>query len=235
MVGVFGGVRDFLDRNRAWTYGSLAVLVVALAGLWVFASHAGSKERRAGERYAGISAQFPDDENADAGRWEALIPEIEKFIAENGGTRARVNAQMDLAKACFFLKRYDKAVNAATAAIEEADLKSPLFDLARYQLALIYQEMGKADEALAQWTLLNKDSLEGIGREIEWHMAKIYEGKGDYPKAVERLEKALNAPGPYPPAPLLSEELAILRSRTQVQDSPSRPIPSSEGGEKSKS
>ncbi len=235
MVGIFEGVRNFLDRNRAWTYGSLAVLVVALAGFWLFASHARSKERRAGERYAGISAQFPDDENADVGRWEGVIPEIEKFIAEHGGTRARVNAQMDLAKACFLLKRYDRALNAATAAIEEAGPKSPLFDLARYQLALIYQEMGKADEALAQWTLLNKDSLQGIGREIEWHLAKIYEGKGDYPKAMEQLEKALNAPGPYPSAPLLSEELAALRSGTRVQDSSPRPIPSSEGGEKSRS
>lgn len=235
VVGALERFQDFLERNRMWSYGALVVLILCVAGFWGFRSYAESRERRAAETYARISVTFPDDEQGDAGKWAALVPELEKFVSEHSDSPVRINAWMDLAKACFNLRRYDKAAEAASRAVEESGPRSPLFGLARYQLALIYQEMGKVDEALAQWTALKGDSIKGFGREIEWRLAQLHEKKGDYTRATEQYEAALKAPGSYPPAPLLSEQLASLKTKTPTPSFPSPQTPAAEVADKPRS
>jgi predicted negative regulator of RcsB-dependent stress response len=209
------------DQAKIWaeehsTLVSAVVVVVLLVPLvfWGFSAYGESKERKAREAYAQAVAGWPEQDTGDAKTWEEIIPKLQKCMEEHSGTKAALDARLDMARAFFHVGRYEDAAKGSSQVIEQAEVGSGLRPLARYQLALAYEMLGKTDEALAQWEALQKEQLSGLKREVDWRLAALYTKKEQYAKAVAHYEEALSAPGAYPSAPLLQEELAFAKTKT---------------------
>lgn len=215
---------DLLDSLRTWSQTNARWLIGGGVGLflifviyWGVNLHRESSERKAQQAYAQIIEQWPEGESADAAKYEKIVPELEKMIRENEGTRVALDAQVDLTRALFELKRYDDALKwgqKVQGEISSAD--NDLETTIRYLLANIYEKLGKTDEAAAQWTALKTKDPSALNREIYWRLAQIYQKKEQFKEAVEQYEKALETPGGYPGETLLQEGLAFSKSKTEA-------------------
>jgi len=138
---------------------------------------------------------------------------LEKFVASYGSATPAVDARLDLSRACFQLKRYDEALKWGQKALDEMPGAHGLKAVVLYQVALTLEAMGKSEEALKQWSALKAEGIPGVGREVEWHLAKLHAAKGDLPKAVGHYEQAIQASGSYPSTSILEQELASVRAK----------------------
>jgi len=218
-------IRSLSQRAKGWAeahpvpvVGTVVGIFVVLALAWGINSYMHGKDARANADYAKVFRQWSAEKASDPQEWEKLIPELEKFIKEHeGGIPAR-NAQVDLAQAYFQTKRYEDALKLDNKVLAELPAGNDLRILTRYQLASTYQALGKADEAMAQWTTLKQEPISGMVREVNWHLARLYFAKGDFAKAVEQYEEALKTEGMYPGAPILQEEMATAKLKAGIPD-----------------
>lgn len=211
----------WLDENPYPVLATLVVIVVLAAGYWGFNTYRGSRETSARAGYVQALKNWPGDEAAsDSKAMETTASELEKYVSEHSGTRSAFNARLDLARAYFQLHRFDDALKQGKTVLDKVDSGSDLKALARYQVALTYQAMGKADEALGQWKALKGGEMPGLDREIDWYMAKIYAGKDESAKAVEQYESAIKDEGFYPSTAQLQDELSAIKLKTASATQP---------------
>ena len=223
------GLPSLFERYKAWMeehpYPILGVVVAGLIVVFVYwgvNSYRGSKEEKARAAYAQVVKDWPGEEASDPKGIEKVLPGLEKFVEQHQGTRSALNARLDLARAYFQVRRYDDALKWGKAVLDETSPKDELKALAQYQIALTSQALGKADEAISQWNALKSEGLTGLGREIDWYLAKLYAGKGDFAKAVEQYEAALKDTGPYPSTAQLQDELSATKLKTASSNQPSK-------------
>lgn len=190
---------------------AVAVVLLILAAFWGFNVYSEAKEREAQAAYAQLITKWPQQEPVEAGVWEPLISDLQKYVKEYAGTKASMNAELDLSKAYMQTRKYEEASKCAKRVLEAGSSSRDLRSLARYGLANTFEAMGKTDEALMQWNALKGEGGAWLGREADWHLARLYWKKADYSKAVETFDKALNAPGSYPSTALLQEERASVK------------------------
>lgn len=214
----------FYERFKFWvdenTNRILAVAGTFLAlwlVFWGFNYYRDSKQARAAAEYGQLISKWPGDGAAEAGAWEAFVPEIEKFVENSGGMRAALSAELDLARALYRLGRFDDAARWSARVVEEAPAGHHLKPLAVYQLALTYEALGKGDEASAQWNALKADGTPSLSREADWHLARFRSLKQDHAGAVSQYGEAIKSPGMYPSTVLLEEELALAKSKAGPQ------------------
>lgn len=210
------------EQIREWINKNFSVLVVAGAAflfmisvVWGYGVYKHSVQSRAESEYTVIAAKLPAGEKANPEEWQKLIPDLQKFISENSGTGPALNARIELAKAYFETKRYEEAAKAATEALGLAPKDHFLRPLIHYQLAYTYEAAGKIDQAIGEWTTLKNLGISSLEREIDWNLGRLYAAKNDGAKAVEMYQLALKAPGDYPPAALLDQELLRVKPRQE--------------------
>jgi predicted negative regulator of RcsB-dependent stress response len=193
-----------------------------LLATWGIGTYEGSKQARAQADYAVLASKFPTDGKGTQADWEKLVPDLQKFVSDHKGTRAALNAQIELAKAFFETKRYDDSIKTASEAMKSVPSGKGLKPLLYYQLAYAYEASGNLDQASGEWTNLKNSGLMGIEREADWNLGRIYAAKKDYPKAVEMYQKASQVMGDYPPPALLDQELAHAKSESGTQTQPAQ-------------
>lgn len=204
--------------SREWIEERLNKILVALGAIllivgvfWGFNAYGSSKEQRARLEYAKAIQNWPADDNASPQVWQQVVTGLETYLAEHSGTAPAEDAQLDLARACFQLRQYENALKYSQKVLNQSSRNQTLKFLAQYQLAFIYEALGKTEEALTQWNLLKGAETSPLNREALWNMARLYIKQGNSAKAAENYELALKAPGGYPDSTLLQAELASLK------------------------
>ncbi len=207
--GVPAQVREWLEQNRNLIGGFVAGLfIIFLIALGV-QSYLRGQESRAQERYAQVMQQWPKDfSTSDDQTLEKLIPDLQKFIQEHDGREAAWLASLDLARVFYQMRRYEDA-QAQNQKVLDGTSDPNLRNMARYQAAVTFQALGRADQAIVQWNALKGGGPSLVSeRELNWHLASLYGDRKDYPKAVEHLELSMKADGDYPTNQLLEDQLA---------------------------
>ncbi len=128
------------------------------------------------------------------------------------GTAPALNARIELAKAFFETKRYGDAIKTGKEALSLAPAGSGLRPLILYQLGYAYESAGKPDEAANEWTSLKQLGMEELEREADWNLGRISEGKKEFARAAEMYQLASQAPGDYPPAALIDQQIARVKA-----------------------
>lgn len=205
---------DYARENPYWIVAAAGVIVLLLGIVWGVASYRQANERKARTDYSKIMQEWPQSDFAGYKNWDKVVPKLQDFTKQHQGTQPALNAQLDLAQAYFWMKRYDESVKVVKALLKETSGDNPLQPLARYHLALTYEEMNKIDDAITQWEILAKSGVKGLDREISWHLARLYAAKNEYAKAVEQYENALKASGGYPSTQQIQQELEMAKLKT---------------------
>lgn len=206
---------DFARENPYWIIGSVGAILLILGIIWGVNSYNQAKEGRARADYAQVIETWPASDSSNFQEWDKLVAQLQDFTKKHQGTQPALNAQLDLAQAYFWMKRYDESLKVADQLLKETSPGDSLRPLVRYHLALTYEEADRIDESIAQWEALAKEGVEGLDREISWHLARLYSGKKEYSKAVEQYEKALKATSSYPATPMIEEELAMAKLKAE--------------------
>jgi len=81
-----------------------------------------------------------------------------------------------------------------------------------YQLAYAYESAGKPDEAAGEWNSLKQLGVPDLEREADWNLGRISEGKKEFARADEMYNLASKAPGDYPPAALIDQQIARVKT-----------------------
>ena len=212
----------FLEKAQEWGVEHFRPLVAAVVAVLVIsASYIGfnaykeSGERTAQNAYARAMSLWPQEGASQNGDLDPAISALKKVVQKHGSTRTALNARMDLVKACFRQERYEDALKLAREVLDLSGSDHELEMLARYHLALAYQQLGKLDEALQGWQAMEGDEALPLDREIQWRLGRIHSLQEDYEQAVKHYEQALETNGSYPEAPLIEDELAASRHRIQ--------------------
>lgn len=204
-----------VEDHPYWVVSALVGLLLILGLFYGGYRYQVAKDQQARAAYATILQQWPQqDKAANPKAWEGFAKELQHYIAAHSGTTPAVHAQMDLAQAYFWMHRYGDALQQDLQLLKKLDSGSELQHMVRYHLALTYQEMGKTKEALAQWQILENQTVPGLRREVNWHLANLYLRQKDYAKAVNHYERAMQASGGYPSQPLIQQELAVAKVKT---------------------
>jgi predicted negative regulator of RcsB-dependent stress response len=204
-------IKTWANKNFGLIIGASAAIVFLILAIWGVGSFDKSKQMKAQADYATLVSQFPSQGKATQADWEKLIPELQKFVSDHKGTGSAVDAQIELAKAFFQTKRYDEAIKTASEALSA--VPKGLKPFVHYQLAYAYQASGNLDKAADEWTTVKKSGIIDFEREADWNLGSIYVGKKDFAKAVEMFQLSSKAPGEYPPAALIEQELANAKSQ----------------------
>jgi predicted negative regulator of RcsB-dependent stress response len=207
-------MRTMLDRTAIWVRERInvilgvaaGVLVIALA-VWGLRLYGDLQEQWAGEAYAEAMRVYPGIEATDPQAWNRVIEELGKMVEKHSGTEAALSARLTLANACYRADRPEEALEHLQEAERRIGRDHKLAGMVDYQLGIVYQVLDRPDEALDEWKDLLARGNPKLEREIHWHMARIYERKGEYGKAREQYKQALETPGRYPDALLLEHAL----------------------------
>jgi predicted negative regulator of RcsB-dependent stress response len=208
--------RFWVDENTNRILAAVGAFLALLLIFWGFNAYRDSQQKRAAAEYAQLVAKWPGAETTDAATWETLVSELEKFIANRGGTKAALNAELDLALAFFRMGKFDEAAKWSGKVVADAPAGHDLKPFAVYQLALTYEALGKGSEAFAQWNILKGYGAAALNREAEWHLARFCVAKKDYAAAVVSYEQAIKEAGFYPATALLEEEMAFAKSQARL-------------------
>lgn len=201
-----------MNEHPYWVISVLVGFVLILGAVYVGYRYEVGKNQQARAAYSQVVQHWPQQEGtANLKAWEGFATDLQHYIAQHRGTTPALHAQMDLAQAYFWMHRYGDAAQLDRQLLKRLGGGNDLLHLVRYHLALTYQEMGKNKEALSQWQILENQSVPGLRREMNWHVANLYLSQKDYAKAVTYYEKAMQASGGYPSQPLLQQELAAAK------------------------
>jgi predicted negative regulator of RcsB-dependent stress response len=209
----------FSQKAHEWLEANRNLVGAATAGLFVLflivlgvQSYLRSQESRAGERYAQVIRQWPQDlSGADEQTLSRLIADLEQLVREHDGRTAAWLARMDLARVLYQVRRYEDALGQSQRVLDGASDKI-LRSMARYQTAVTLQAMGRSEEAIAHWTAMKSEGAIASEREIHWKLGALHGVRKEYPRAIEHLEAALKAGGDYPSSQLLEDQLAVFKT-----------------------
>ena len=208
----FERAMKWAEKNSLTVVGAGALVLLAAVSIWGLNVHAHSKQAAARSDYGVMASGLPAEGKGTAADWEKMIPDLQKFIAAHKGTAPALNARIDLAKAFFETRRYEDAVKTGREALDLAPSGYGLRPLIIYQLAYAYESAGKLDEAAGEWTSLKKLGMRDLEREADWNLGRISESKKDFAGAVEMYRLASEAPGEYPPASLVDQRIAGIKT-----------------------
>jgi len=208
----FDKAKKWADKNYVIIVGVGAAILFTFISIWGFNAHDHSKQARAQSDYGMLAPRLPAEGKGTAADWENLIADIQKYISEHKDTATALDARIELAKAFYETKRYEDAIKTGKEALELAPAGHGLRPLIMYQLAYAYEAAGKPDEAANQWTGLKQLGMPDLEREVDWNLGRIFEGKKDSTKAVEMYQLASQAPGDYPAAALIDQQLAGIKA-----------------------
>jgi predicted negative regulator of RcsB-dependent stress response len=207
----FARVKKWADKNYAIVFGACAAILLTLISVWGFSAHDRSKQARAQSDYGTLVSGLPAEGQGSPAEWEKLIPDLQKFISEHSGTAPALDARLELAKAFLEAKRYGDAIKTGEEALKLAPAGHGLRPLILYQLGYAYESAGKPDEAANAWTSLKQLGMQDLEREIDWNLGRISEGKREFARAAELYQLASQAPGDYPPAALIDQQIARMK------------------------
>ena len=208
--------KEWIEEHTNKILAGLGALLLVMGLVWGFNAYGASKERRARMEYSKVVQNWPADDNASSQGLQQIITGLETYLKEHSGTAPVEDAQLDLARAYFQTRQYENALKYAQKALDQRHRSQTLKLLTQYQLAFIYEALGKTDEALAQWNALKGTEAPQLSKEAYWNIARLYAKQGNPAKATENYELALKAPGGYPNSALVQTELASLKLKMNV-------------------
>jgi predicted negative regulator of RcsB-dependent stress response len=208
----FEKMKKWVDENYAIVVGAGAAILFVVIAVWGFSAYDHSKRAGAQSDYGALVAMLPAEGKGTAADWQKLIPDLQKFISGHEGSAPALDARIELAKAFFETKLYEDAIKTGKEALELAQPGHGLRPLILYQLGYAYESAGNFDEAANQWTSLKKLGVPELEREADWNLGRISEGKKDFTGAVEMYQLASRAPGDYPPAALIDQQIARIKA-----------------------
>ncbi len=208
----FKRIKKWADKNYTVIVGAGAAILFIIIAVWGVSAHDRSKQALAQSDYGLLASGFPAEGKDSSADWEKLIPDLQKFIAQHNDTAPALDARIELAKAFFETKRYGDAVKTGEEALSLAPAGHSLRPLIMYQLGYAYESDGKPDEAARVWTGLKQLGMPELEREADWNLGRILEGKKDFTRAAEMYRLASQAPGDYPPADLIDQQLAGVKA-----------------------
>ena len=208
----FGQVKKWADKNYAIVLGACAAILLTVLSVWGFSAYDRSKQTRAQSDYGTLVSRLPAEGMGSPADWENLIPDLQKFISQHRDTAPALNARIELAKAFFEMKRYGDAIKTGEEALNLAPAGHSLRPLILYQLGYAYESAGKPDEAANEWMSLKQLGMPDLEREADWNLGRIFEGKKEFAKAAEMYQLASQAPGDYPPAVLIDQQIARVKA-----------------------
>jgi tetratricopeptide (TPR) repeat protein len=141
-------------------------------------------------------------------RADATLAELDGIDKTYGKSEIAQNALLFRAGVLFDLGRYDEALAANRKFLEFARDRVPASTLARENLGLCYEALGKLDEALAAYEALEPKHGDFYRDRALYAEARVLAKKGDKKKAAERYQQALKVPS----TPLRDEIQARLAS-----------------------
>ncbi len=208
----FTKAKKWADKNYAIVFGACTAILFTVIAVWGYSAHDRSKQARAQSDYGTLVSRLPAESTGSASDWEKLIPDLRTFISEHEGTVPALDARIELAKAFFETKRYGDAIKTGEEALKLAPAGRGLRPLILYQLAYAYESAGKPDEAAGEWTSLKQHGVPDLEREADWNLGRISEGKKEFARADEMYKLASKAPGDYPPAALIDQQIARVKA-----------------------
>ena len=54
--------------------------------------------------------------------------------------------------------------------------------------------------------------MQDLEREADWNLGRIFEGKKEFARAADMYQLASRAPGDYPPAALIDQQIARVKA-----------------------
>jgi tetratricopeptide (TPR) repeat protein len=210
----FDKAKKWADKNYATVIGVGAAILFTCISIWGFNAHDRSKQAHAQSDFGMLVPRLPVEGKGTVADWEKVIPDLQKFISEHKGTAPALNARVELAKAFFETKRYEDAIKTGQEVLELAPPGHGLRPLILYQLAYAYEAAGKYDDAASQWNSIKQLGMPDLEREADWNLGRIFEGKKDFTKAVEMYQLASRAPGDYPSAALIDQQMTKVKGVT---------------------
>lgn len=208
----FAKARNWADKNYAIVFGACTAILFTAIAVWGYSAHDRSKQVQAQSDYGTLVSRLPAEGKGSAADWEKLIPDLKTFISEHSGTAPALDARIELAKAFFETRRYGDAIKTGEEALNLAPSGYGLRPLILYQLGYAYESAGKPDEAASEWTSLKKLGVPDLEREADWNLGRIFEGKKEFARAAEMYQLASQAPGDYPPAVLIDQQIARVKA-----------------------
>ena len=208
----FAKARKWADNNYAIVFGACTAILFTVIAVWGYSAYDRSKQVRAQSDYGALVSRLPAEGRGSAADWEKLIPDLQKFISEHSGTAPALNAGIELAKAFFETGRYGDAIKTGEEALNLAPAGLGLRPLILYQLGYAYESAGKPDEAANEWTGLKQLGMQDLEREADWNLGRISEGKKEFARAAEMYHLASQAPGDYPSAALIDQQIAGVKA-----------------------
>jgi len=208
----FAKARKWADKNYTIVFGACTAILFTVIAVWAYSAHDRSKQVQAQSDYGTLVSRLPAEGRGSAADWEKLIPDLKTFISEHEGTAPALDARIELAKAFFETRRYGDAIKTGEEALNLAPAGYGLRPLILYQLGYAYESAGKPDEAVGEWTSLKELGVQDLEREADWNLGRISESKKDFSRAAEMYQLASKAPGDYPPAALIDQQIARVKS-----------------------
>ena len=176
-------VITFIRKNaRNLQIGLICVVVLVLA--WISFDYYTEMQEKKG---ASLLASGLQAESA-----EQRVELLENVIREYGRTDAARWSRLELAHLDYKEGRFEAAAAKYKEILDALPANNSLVPLTRLNLAQSYEEAGQLDQAIAQYSLLEKSA--GVANQAYWGLARMYMAKGDTAlarKAYEDLLKSL--------------------------------------------
>lgn len=217
--------KEWLEEHSRKILIISILIVFTLGCLWGVDAYGKYKETRAREQYARILQHWPPSGTENPESWKKLGSEIETYLQQYPRTASAVDAYLSLVHIYFQTQDYEIALKWAEKALRETSKRPDLKFLALYQTALIYQVLGRTDEAIKAWTSLKGEGPEQLRRETAWNLALLYAKQNDLAKAIDHYEEAIKSSGLYPSSAMLQEQMQAVKSRAGWVDPAKAPTP----------
>ena len=219
--------RAWMEKNSRYLMGGLVVIVVPMLVVWGAKAYSSHKETKAREAWVQLEAKTASEQGSSQNP-EKSVPDLDKFVHDYSGTAMALDAEIELQKGYYRVKRFDDAVKLGKELAGKLPKDDSLLPVVIYQTACAALASGNTEEALARWTEVKETGYPGLAREADANLARLYAARKDYAKAAEMYKAATQAAGSYPETALLEQELARVNLSAGAPAAP--PNPAAGGG-----
>lgn len=165
-------VYDWWKTNGIQFVTTLAVILIALGGSWLFLQYRGSRLANCNKELLQASS----------------VEDLESVIAKYGSTKAGNAARLRLAKAYFDASNYEEALNAYNTCLSKG-APDGFAEIAKLGRAHALEALNRLDEALASYQAFEKEFPNHfLVTQAKMGIARVYTLQGKKDEALKLIE-----------------------------------------------